>query len=98
MMGEIVNRSGSGKVAPAADAGLEARDLEDIIKKTLALLPMKARRTFLMSRKYGMTYEEIALHLKVTVKAVEKNMSKALRKIRKYLGTYLKVLMIFIDY
>lgn len=94
LMGEIVNRSGHGRVAPPADTDLEARELEDQIKQALARLPMHARKTFLMSRKQGMTYKEIADHFQVTEKAVEKNMSKALSLLRQYLGVYIKILLI----
>ncbi len=94
LMGEIVNRSGHGRIAPAADSGLEARELEEQIKKALARLPIHARKTFLMSRKQGMTYKEIADHFNVTEKAVEKNMSKALNLLRQYLGIYIKMLVI----
>jgi RNA polymerase sigma-70 factor, ECF subfamily len=94
IMGEIVNRSGSGKVAPPADAELQARELETQIRQALSRLPVHAKRTFLMSRKQGMTYKEIAEHLHVTEKAVEKNMSKALSLLRQYLGIYLKMLVI----
>ncbi len=94
LMGEIVNRSGHGRIAPPADSELEARELEEQIKKALARLPMHARKTFLMSRKQGMTYKEIADHFHVTEKAVEKNMSKALSLLRQYLGIYIKMLVI----
>ncbi len=94
LMGEIVNRSGHGRIAPPADTELEARELEDQIKHALARLPMHARKTFLMSRRQGMTYKEIADHFHVTEKAVEKNMSKALSLLRQYLGIYIKVLVI----
>jgi RNA polymerase sigma-70 factor (ECF subfamily) len=94
LMGEIVNRSGHGRVAPPADTDLETRELEDQIKQALARLPMHARKTFLMSRKQGMTYKEIADHFHVTEKAIEKNMSKALSLLRQYLGIYIKILLI----
>lgn len=97
-MGEIVNRSGSGKVAPPVDAYVEVKELEDQIRIAIKRLPIHARRTFLMSRKQGMTYKEIADHLHVTEKAVEKNMSKALRLLREYLAVYLKMLvLVFIE-
>jgi RNA polymerase sigma-70 factor (ECF subfamily) len=94
VMGEIVNRSGSGKVAPPADAELQTRELANQIRQALSRLPIHAKRTFLMSRKQGMTYKEIAAHFHVTEKAVEKNMSKALSLLRQYLGIYLKMLVI----
>jgi RNA polymerase sigma-70 factor (ECF subfamily) len=93
IMGEIVNRSGQG-IVPAPDADLQTRELEKLIKEALTHLPMVARKTFLMSRKHGMTYKEIARHFHVTEKAVEKNMSKALSLLRMYLAIYIRVVVI----
>lgn len=94
IMGEIVNRSGNGPVAPPADTEMEARELEDQIRQAMTRLPMHARKTFLMSRKQGMTYREIADHFLVTEKAVEKNMSKALSLLRQYLAIYIKIVIV----
>ena len=93
ILGEIINRSGNEPTSPAADVEIEAGELAELIKKAMSLLPFKARRAFIMSRKYGMTYPEIARSLSVSDKAVEKNMSKALALLRKYLGDYLKMLL-----
>lgn len=98
IMGEILNRTGSEKVTPPVDTYIEAKELENQIRIAIKRLPIHARRTFLMSRKQGMTYKEIADHLHVTEKAVEKNMSKALRLLREYLSVYLKMLiLVFIE-
>lgn len=93
ILGQIVNRSGNGKTSPAADVDLEAQELSALIKTAMNLLPFKAKRAFIMSRKYGMTYPEIAKRLLVTDKAVEKNISKALALLRKFLSDYLKIIL-----
>lgn len=91
---EVVARSGMEGDSLSADSSMETDQLADLIKRSLSLLPFKARRAFIMSRKYGMTYSEIAKQLLVTDKAVEKNMSKALALLRRFLADYLKVLLV----
>lgn len=94
LLAQIVNRTGEATISLPADNELETEELAAVIRKAISLLPFKAKRVFIMSRKYGMTYQEIARHLLVTDKAVEKNMSKALALLRKFLGDYLKMLML----
>ena len=50
--------------------------------KALEQMPEKQRTVFLMSREDGMKYAEIADRLHISVKAVEKHISAALRSLR----------------
>jgi len=59
----------------------------DRLRKTLLRLPERCRQIYLLNRIEGMTYPEIAAHLEIGVKAVEKQMSKALAKLRQSLNT-----------
>ncbi len=61
---------------------LEASELQDRLEKALARLPDGQRTVFLMNRMDKMTYPEIAESLDLSVKAVEKRMSKALAELR----------------
>jgi RNA polymerase sigma-70 factor (ECF subfamily) len=45
-------------------------------------LPDRCREVFLMSKRDGMTYNEIAEELGISVKTVEHQISKALKKLR----------------
>lgn len=45
-------------------------------------LPTRQREIFLMSKRDGMTYAEIAQELNLSIKTVEHQVSKALRKLR----------------
>ena len=56
---------------------MELREFDAKIQKTIAQLPEKCRIVYLMSRIDGLTYAQISENLKVSVKAVEKHMSKA---------------------
>ncbi|MEM9545818.1 MAG: RNA polymerase sigma-70 factor [Bacteroidota bacterium] len=57
-------------------------DIEAVFAFLTAQLPPKTRKVFLMSRKSGMTYAEIANELDVSVKTVENQMGNALQKLR----------------
>jgi RNA polymerase sigma-70 factor (family 1) len=66
---------------------MELKEFDQKLQKIISCLPNKCRAVFLMNRIDGMTYKEIAQNAGVTVKAVEKQMSKALAILRKELGT-----------
>jgi len=51
-------------------------------EEALAVLTEKERTVFLMNRMDGMIYKEIAEYLEISVKAVEKRMSNALKKLK----------------
>ena len=64
---------------------MEFNELKLKYEKALSSLPENQRIVFLMSRKDGMKYSEIAEYLQISVKAVEKRMSKTLAYMRKSL-------------
>lgn len=66
---------------------MELKEFDRKLQKIISRLPDKCRAVFLMNRIDGMTYKEIAQNTGVTVKAVEKQMSKALAILRKETGT-----------
>jgi RNA polymerase sigma-70 factor (family 1) len=65
---------------------LEMKDFDEKLQSSIAGLPEKCRIIFLMHRIDGISYREIAENLGVSIKAVEKQMSKALALLRKKLG------------
>jgi RNA polymerase sigma-70 factor (family 1) len=65
---------------------LELKEFDERLQQAIASLPEKSRVVFLMNRIDDITYREIAEKLGVTVKAVEKQMSRALMILRQKLG------------
>lgn len=73
-----------------ADADAQANELDVAIREAIAELPPRTREVFLMSRERNLKYSEIAEQLGITVKAVEANMSRALRQLREKLSPFLR--------
>lgn len=75
--------------APHADRSVEAHDIAVALRAAIAALPPRTREVFVLSRERGLRYSEIAEQLGISVKAVEANMSRALRQLRERLAPYL---------
>ncbi len=65
---------------------LELKEFDQRLQKTISGLPDKCRIIYLMNRIDDMTYTQIAESLNVSVKAVEKQMTKALSILKGKLG------------
>lgn len=65
---------------------LEMKEFDTKLQDSLAGLPERCRVVFLMNRIDGLSYRDIAEALGVSIKAVEKQMSKALSILRGKLG------------
>lgn len=77
----------------------ESERLIEIVKKEIENLPPKCKSVFIMGKIEGLTYPEIAEYQNISVKTVEKQMSKAFQIIRKKLGDKVNsVLVIFFGY
>lgn len=73
---------------------LQQSELEMRIKNAIDSLPEKCRKIFLLSRFEEKKYSEIAKLEGVTVKAIEAQMSKALKLLREKLIDYLPIFII----
>jgi RNA polymerase sigma-70 factor, ECF subfamily len=71
--------------APHADAQVLERELSDEIAAALAALPARTREVFQLSREQGLTYQQIADTLEISVKTVETLMGRGLRVLRERL-------------
>ncbi len=65
---------------------MEESEFGEKLQRVLAKIPDGSREVFLMNRLDKIKYDEIATRLDISVKAVEKRMSKALSIIREELG------------
>lgn len=73
--------------APPVEAIVDARQaLDTLLKHTIAALPPKCRLAFMLSRFDGLSYPQIAERMGVSVKMVEKHISKALLACRRAVG------------
>lgn len=67
-----------------------------LIEREIENLPTKCKETFLLSKKEGLTYAEIAEYQNVSVNTVEKQMVKAFTVLRKKIkNTMMSVLVLF---
>lgn len=79
----------TGNIAVSSSEGsLEAGELQDIINDAIEQLPEKCRIIFTMSRYEEMSYKEIANALEISIKTVENQISKALKKLKVAVSPY----------
>ena len=71
----------------------KARRLMEIVTKEIKQLPKKCKETFLLSKKSGLSYKEIADFQNLSVNTVENQMTKALSILRKKLKNNMKFLL-----
>jgi RNA polymerase sigma-70 factor, ECF subfamily len=73
---------------------LEFTELEELIMRSVQELPDQCRRVFMLSRFEGKRNNEIAKELNISVKSVEANMTRGLKKLKSDLAEYLPVIMV----
>ncbi|TKG95468.1 RNA polymerase sigma-70 factor [Puteibacter caeruleilacunae] len=77
-----------------AHDSLLAKELNEKFLEAINSLPEQCRKIFLMSRNEGKKYKEIAEELNVSVKTVETQMNRALKRLKTDLAEYLSVALI----
>jgi RNA polymerase sigma-70 factor (ECF subfamily) len=82
----------SQKSCDQTDYSIREADCKKLKKQAIKQLPPKRKRIFKMSRKKGMTYEEISLELGISVNTVKNQMSKALESLRLFFQEHDKIL------
>jgi len=90
--------SGAELAASTEEAKVEVSEenIQDVIKDAVSNLPEKCRLVFSLSRYSDMTNREIAEHLDISIKAVEKHISRALKELRVTLKPYMNYFGVFL--
>ncbi|CAG5017073.1 ECF RNA polymerase sigma factor SigE [Dyadobacter sp. CECT 9275] len=70
------------------DEALQFTELHQKIENIIGNLPPQCRKAYLLKRVEGKKYEEIAAELRISSKAVEALVSRALARLRKELAVY----------
>jgi RNA polymerase sigma-70 factor (family 1) len=65
---------------------LETEELYQIIQEAVLALPEKCKEVFQLSRNENLTNQQIATQLNISIKTVEAQITKALRRIKESLG------------
>lgn len=85
---QIIHAGGGGDPDGGPHDQLEYRELEEVINRTLSLLPERRRRIFTMHRFEGLKYKEIANRLSLSIKTIEAEMSKTYQSLREEIEKY----------
>ena len=75
------------------EAQFEGKAFNKLVKAGIKQLPAKCKEIYTLSKREGLTYEEIAAHLGVSPKTVENQMGIAMKKLREYLKTQMKTVL-----
>jgi len=81
-------------LAASTDQNQIMDELSAQLENAIDKLPVRTRAVFLLIRKEEMSYKEVAESLNISLKAVEKEMMKALRLLREMLKNLLPLLLI----
>lgn len=87
---KAINEEEFATAANETSAKLEAKEMKDFLEQQINRLPPQCKTIFMMNRKDAMSYKEIAAALGISVKAVEKQISKAMSIFSKAVQAYLK--------
>lgn len=69
-------------------------EMNSLIDKEIALLPLKMREVFELSRKAELSHKEIAEKLNISEQTVRKHIQHALRTLRVKLGVYVLIFLL----
>jgi len=74
---------------------LEFKELTNKLEEIVKSLPQRQKEVYLMHKVEGLKYSEIAERLNISVNTIENHMSGALKTIRKKLGNYSLIAILF---
>jgi RNA polymerase sigma-70 factor (ECF subfamily) len=66
-----------------------AKEINESIEKAIATLPPQCRKVFLLNKYDGLSYNEIAQKLDISINTVRTQITRAMKKMRSSLSQYL---------
>jgi len=88
-MKEDIEEKNMGASVDDTSSAIEYKELYDLIQHAITTLPEKCRAIFVLSREEGLTYQQIADQLDLSLKTVENQMGIALKKMRGMLKAHI---------
>lgn len=79
----------------AVDLQVEFRELDEKLKGIIDTLPDRQKEVYILHRIEGLKYSEISERLGISLNTIENHMSRALKTIRKKIGNYSLIALIF---
>ncbi|TVQ08509.1 MAG: RNA polymerase sigma-70 factor [Bacteroidetes bacterium] len=73
------------------------KEADKLLESAINSLPPQCREIFMLSRHQRLSYKEIAVKLGISVNTVETQMSRAIKKLSKLLGGYIKLFGLLIS-
>ena len=83
-------------VTEMPDSVMDTNQLREVINSAINNLPEKCREIYILGKEKNLSYKEISEELGISVKTVEAQMGKALRKLREQLRPYYKDIFILL--
>lgn len=80
---------GAGSAPENPDDEVAARELAAMIDRVIARLPERSREAYLLHRREGLSYAEIAAVMGVSTRTVENHIARALRGLREGLSDWI---------
>ncbi len=81
-VGEDIGYNASYNLGPAT---LENEELQRVVRAAIAQLPPRLREILLLNKEQGMSYQDIATTLEISVSSVPVQMSRALKRLNELL-------------
>ena len=81
---------------PTIISQIEFDELNNLAEKLIAKLPERQKQVFLLHKKEGLTYPEIAGQLGISKNTVENHMAKALKYLREHMDNSMLINLLFV--
>lgn len=83
---DYLEHTSAGSNRRTADDTFRMKELSEDVEKAIAELPDRRRMAFLLHRRHGFTYKEIARIMEISPKTVENQIGRALKSLRDQLA------------